>query len=352
MKKITIIIILIGYFSTVHSQTFRGTVYDRSTDSTLSFAAVYISGTSVGTYSDIHGNFELDISKYHSRPITISLLGYFSVTLSYHNANIMRQIYLTPRIMELKEVIVTVDRNENRDANLKIFKREFLGETQNGMYCKILNENDIFFAYNSESGILKVFSSKPILIQNNALGYTITYYLDKFIYSYKTQERSNLLKYHELFESMTLLGTYLFKDDFITLSESEKRKVEARRRSAYLGSRMHFFRLLYKGNIIQKGKHDIILSDNTHTSMPFSISSKNTIDSNSFVVKKDSLSGYLKNKGELSVKYRTRLSTVNIKVDSVYFEKDGYFDPVGVEFSGEMSKQRIGDLLPFEYLID
>jgi hypothetical protein len=38
-------------------------------------------------------------------------------------------------------------------------------------------------------------------------------------------------------------------------------------------------------------------------------------------------------------------------MDSVYFEKDGFYDPIGVEFSGEMSKQRIGDLLPFEYLL-
>ncbi len=355
MKKITIIIILIGYYSTAHCQTFSGTVYDRSTDSTLSYAMVYISGTSVGTYSDINGNFELDISNYKSRPITISLLGYYSVTLSEHSENKKYQIYLIPKIKELKEVIVTAP--GNRDANLKIFKKEFLGETQNSMYCKILNEDDIFLSNKSDSGTLKAFSIKPIIIQNKALGYTITYYLDKFIYSSTTKEWGSLTtrewgRVHELIESVTMLGNYIFKDDLLTLSESEKRKVEARRRSAYLGSRMHFFRLLYTGNLIQKGKHKIILSDNTPISIPFSISSNTTISSNSLVIKRDSLSGYLKNKGDFSIKYRTRLTTINLKVDSVYFEKDGYFDPIGVEFSGEMSKQRIGDLLPFEYLIN
>lgn len=63
MRKLSIIIVLIGYFSPAHCQIFKGTVYDRLTDSTLSSAIVYISGTSVGTYSDIHGNFDLDISK-------------------------------------------------------------------------------------------------------------------------------------------------------------------------------------------------------------------------------------------------------------------------------------------------
>ena len=44
-------------------------------------------------------------------------------------------------------------------------------------------------------------------------------------------------------------------------------------------------------------------------------------------------------------------TTMNIKKDSVYFEKDGFYDPFGVVFSGEMSDRRIGDLLPFEYLL-
>ncbi|MCX6239703.1 MAG: carboxypeptidase-like regulatory domain-containing protein [Bacteroidia bacterium] len=360
MKNIILIIVLIGYFSTAHCQTFKGTVYDRSTDSPLNSAIVYISGTSVGTYTDTTGSFELDISKYSSMPITISLLGYNSVTLSEHSSNKRYQIYLTPKINELKEVTITAygnentdeSRDENRVAYLKIFKHEFLGETQNGMNCEILNKNDIFFSYNPESSALEAYSLKPILIHNKALGYSITYYLDKFIYIHRTTEWGLRAKFHEQFESMTLKGNYLFKDDLLTLSESEKRKVEARRRSAYLGSRMHFFRLLYTGNLIQKGKHNIVLSDNTPVSMPFSISSNTTVSSNSLVIKKDSLSGYLKNKGELSVKYRMRPTTINIKVDSVYFEKDGYFDPVGVEFSGEMPKQRIGDLLPFEYLIN
>jgi hypothetical protein len=163
-------------------------------------------------------------------------------------------------------------------------------------------------------------------------------------------ERGQVTRIREHFESMTLKGNYLFKDDLLTLSESEKRKVEARRRGAYLGSRMHFFRLLYAGTIMQKGSHNFILSDNTPISLPFSIKSNKTDNLKSFVIKKDSLSGYLKYKGELSVTYHGRLTMMKIDVDSVYFEKDGYFDPVGVAFSGEMSKQRIGDLLPFEYL--
>lgn len=343
MKKIIIIIVLIRSFSVVYCQTFKGTVYDRSTDSTLSFAIVYISGTSIGTYSDIHGNFEFVISKYSAMPITISLLGYYSVTLSEHSSNKVYNIYLSPKINELNEVVVTGKKGK-WETYLRIFKREFLGETENAMECDILNENDLRFSYNSDSSTLREISLKPILIRNKALGYTITYYLDKFKFSRKRSERG------ELTETSTILGNYLFKDDLLTLSESEKRKVEERRKSAYLGSRMHFFRSLYIGNLIQRGEYSISLSDNNLFSKGFSISSKTPINSESFVIKKDSLSGYLKNEGELSVTYKWMNTLINVKMDSVYFEKDGFYDPIGVEFSGEMSKRRIGDLLPFEYL--
>jgi hypothetical protein len=351
MRKLYIIIILIGYFSATHCQTFKGTVYDRSTDSTLSSAIVYISGTSVGTYSDIHGNFELDLSKYSFMPITISMLGYYSVTLSEHSSNKMYDIYLSPKMNELNEVVVKGKKGK-WESYLRIFKREFLGETENAMECNILNEKDLRFSYNSnrfsfnsDSSTLTAFSSKPISIRNDALGYTITYYLDKFKYSLIKGENK------EITEATIILGNYLFKDDLLTLSEPERSKLVERRKSAYLGSRMHFFRLLYGGNLNQRGRYNISLSDNSLISKGFSIGSTATLSSDSLVIRKDRNSSYIQYEGSLFIKFGEKHSTIVVKMDSVYFEKDGYYDPTGVDFSGEMSKQRIGDLLPFEYLV-
>ncbi len=341
MRKIIIFFILTWYFSPAYCQTFKGTVYDRSTDSTISFASIYFSGTSIGTYSDIHGNFELDISKYNSMPITISMLGYYSVSLSEHGSNKKYDIYLSPKLNLLKEVIVKA--NGKRKTYLRIFKREFLGETENARDCNIINEDDLRFVYYADSNVLKAYSSKPILIQNNALGYTITYYMDKFKYNRRIGTMG------ELIETSTIIGNYLFKDNMISLNEYEKVKVEERRKSAYFGSRMQFFRLLYQGNIVQSGENNILLNNDSAISEGFIIGSKSTITCSSIISKKDSLSGYLKNKGELSVSYKWKNSSINVKEDSVYFEKDGYYDPFGAEFSGEISKQRIGDLLPFEY---
>lgn len=338
MRKITIIVLLLAFFSSAYCQTFKGTVYDRATDSTISFAVIYISGTSIGTYSDKHGNFELDISRNRSGPITISMVGYYSVTLSEHSRNEMNKIYLSTKINELNEVVIK-GKKGGWETYLKIFKRQFLGESVNASKCDILNEKDLRF-FNIYDTTLSASSSTPLLIYNKALGYTLTYYLDKFIYTCQKDEK------HIFNETCLILGNYLFKDVILTLSESEKGAVERRRRSAYLGSRMHFFRLLYSGNLHRKGRSVTSLAESVNTPAVFLIYA----NSNSFVIKKDSNSGYLKFKGVFSVKYRGIDSKINVKKDSVYFEKYGFYDPFGVDFSGDMSDRRIGDLLPFEYL--
>ncbi len=343
MKKIlTVFVVFLVCFSSARCQIFKGTVYDRLTDSTLSSAVIYISGTSLGTYSDTHGNFELDISGYSSKPVTISLIGYYSVTLSEHSSNKMYKVYLSTKINELNEVVVN-GKKGNWETNLKTFKNEFLGKSKNATKCDILNEKDLRFS-NIHDSILTAFSLKPLVILNKTLGYTITYYLDKFTYSYESE---GTRVYNE---KCFILGNFIIKDNLSTLNESERRTVIENRRHAYLGSRMHFFRLLYSGKLNHRGRYVISLTDGSSQFPIFII--RTDINSESFEIKKDSLSAYLKFEKEFSVTYRGIESKIFIKKDSVYFEKYGFYDPFGVDFSGNMSDKRMGDLLPYEYILN
>ena len=341
MRNFSIIIVLLACFSSAYGQTIRGTVYDRATDSPLSLAVIYISGTSVGTYSDSNGNFELDISKYSSEPITISLIGYSSFTLTEHSTGKSLKIYLSTKINELNEVLIKGKKGK-WETYLYIFKKEFLGSSKNASQCDILNERDLRF-FNITDSTLSAYSSNPLIIVNKALGYTITYFLDKFIYKYHKDGA------HIFNETCFILGSYMFKDDFLTLSEREKQSVEERREKAYLGSRMHFFRMLYSGSIHHRGRYVISLTEETNTFPVFVI--KTDMNSKSFGIKKDSVSGYLKFEREFTVSYKGNSSKIYIKRDSVYFEKYGFYDPFGVDFSGDMSNRRMGDLLPYEYSI-
>lgn len=76
--------------------------------------------------------------------------------------------------------------NEKK-KELKNPKNEFIGTTANANDCIILNEQDITFNYDSDKDTLRAYALKPLLIENKALGYKITYYLDIFEY-YKGKE--------------------------------------------------------------------------------------------------------------------------------------------------------------------
>jgi hypothetical protein len=339
MKRIILVLLLAGLFQMAHTQIVRGTIIDKSDSSKISFAVIYISGTSVGTYSDINGNFELNISKNRSRPITISMVGYYSFTISDPDSNKNYKIYLSTKTTELNEVVVKGKRGRWQ-TYLKLFKGQFLGSSANALMCDIINEGDLRF-FNITDTSLSAYSLNPLIIHNKALGYDITYYLDKFIYNCQKDDK------HIFNETCFILGNYLFKDELLTLNKSTKIAVERRRRNVYLGSRMHFFRLLYSGNIHPKGKSVAALSESAAIPAVFLIYTKS--DSKLTVSKKDSLSAYLKYNGEFSVKYKGLDSKINVKKDSVYFEKYGFYDPFGINFSGSLSDRRIGDLLPYDY---
>ena len=108
---------------------------------------------------------------------------------------------------------------------------------------------------------------------------------------------------------------------------------------------MHFFRALWDNNLdssgfmIQNSANEKLLYDN-------------------IIFQTDSLAPggqekYLTNKGDLFIIYfsKTPQSGITFMDDYVYFDINGYFDPLGISWSGEMANQRIGDMLPFEYSV-
>ena len=60
---------------------------------------------------------------------------------------------------------------------------------------------------------------------------------------------------------------------------------------------------------------------------------------------------YLSYKGNLYIYYLSKSpnSYIELRKDQVFFDSTGYFDGSGVREIGQMAKQRIGDLLPYDY---
>jgi hypothetical protein len=334
MRRFFFIILFAGFNTVAYNQIIKGTILENGTKSPISTAAIYYAGTFVGTLSDKSGNFELDISNNPLMPLTISSIGYYSVILNDYSTDNPLIIYLIPKLYELKEVVISSKPLfRKRKEYLKLFKDVFLGTTYNARNCEIINENDITFNYDACQDTLKAISSKPILIDNRALGYKIRYYLDKFEY-YKKD------------------GTFFFKGNIIFIEDLKDEKTdkklserlyEKRRKNTYLGSRMHFFRALWSDDLESAG---------------FLI--KSSVDkylhTKDIVIQEDSQSmdspneqlRYLKYPENLQI-YYTSWSNIIFLNPIVNFNKNGRYDDLGIHWEGEMSVKRIGDLLPFEY---
>jgi len=60
---------------------------------------------------------------------------------------------------------------------------------------------------------------------------------------------------------------------------------------------------------------------------------------------------YLKYPTNLKISYHSNLSEINFIKPKVNFDETGFFD-LGIVWSGEMVKRRMGDVLPYEYKIN
>jgi len=333
MKSFVLILILFVFCKTGISQVVSGYIMDKNSRSRISFATIYINGTYVGTSTDKNGFFKLDISKKASMPLTVSALGYYSVTLSKYFTDSLNQIYLTPKVFELNEVVVTGKSDkERRKENLRRFRNDFLGTSPNSNNCQIINEDDIRFSFDPSTRIFKAFSVNPIIIINKNLGYKINYFLDKYEFYYPFRAQI----------SGTIMGNYQFVED--TLNDKNLiRRIEDRRKAAYLGSRMHFFRELWRNNL---GSAGFEMKDSLFIKIDYKkivVESKREGDPD--------VSKFLNYNGKIYIGYHDNLyvTIIRINKDHIFFNKDGFFDPLGIVWEGEMSNQRIGDLLPFEY---
>jgi len=339
MKKTCLIIVLLNCISIAYPQFFKGTVLEESTNNKLSFVSVYFDGTTVGTTSDVNGYFELDISKSNNLPITVSALGYYSVTLNDYSATNTQIIYLTHKEYQINEVLITGKNMDKNRKSLKLFKSEFLGKTPNALECEILNENDILFSYDVGRDTLKAYSSKPIQIHNKALGYYLTYYLDKFEYCKTSKE-------------ITIRGNCIFRDDSLSLTDSIKKITDENRKQAYLGSRMHFFRSLWSAEITNSKRYSVQDSNNVK------------LEYGDLVIQKGDLLAsqkgpdkrykkYMRNKGKLYIWYpkKKQFSTIEVTKE-VFFDKRGYYDPFDIVWYGDMAKQRLAEQVPYDYTIE
>lgn len=324
MKKYITLVLLTLLSITNQGQVISGIIIDKQTNEKVWYASVFISGTFIGTSSDENGEFQLELPNNTSMPLTISAVGYFSYLLDDYKYGENHIIYLKPKTHKLTEVVVKDESLvRQRAANMKRFKAEFLGNTQNSSRCEIMNEQDITFNYDNNDDTLQAFALNPIKIENKGLGYEFTYYLDEFTYI----RESKITIYR---------GSIIFTDDLI---DEDRRAYTRRRKTSYFGSRMHFLRALWDDSLRWNG---FTINYQKLVALTYS----------DVVFEEDSLIKFITCSDSLFIRHHSGRSFIIPLEKHVYFQQDGYFDPQGIIWSGNMGNYRMADWLPYEYSVD
>jgi hypothetical protein len=326
MKRVLLIALILNPGMIIWGQVITGIVLDQESREPVDFASVFFNGTFVGTTTDELGYFELNVSKYATRSLTISAVGYAAASISEFVPGKQYQVSLVRKLYDIEEVTVsTKSLVRRRRANMRIFRNEFIGLSVNARKCHILNEEDISFNYGSDRDTLRAYASSPLVIQNLSLGYIISYHLERFEYERKTK-------------TMLFTGSIIFNRD---LANDEKSKLlyERRRANAYIGSCQHFFRVLWANSLEES---------------EFSVSSSRSglrLSYDDIVYQDMQGRKFLRYHENLTIEYYSNISYLSFLDGKVLFEQDGYFEPTPIIWTGYMSLQRIADFLPYEYLL-
>lgn len=248
-ERPAVILFIISFFLVLNVNAqfvVKGKVLDVETLEPIPFATVFISNSSFGDVTDRDGIFEIPILP-GNHELVISFMGYepFSYSISTLALHESYEFRISPSPIDLTEREVTAKRDKAWYDNLEIFKEYFLGNSVNASKCNIKNSEVLILDDETKPNVLQARAKEILEIENPNLGYTIKYVLTGF----ELNRQQNQVSYS---------GYPYFIED--QLPKRRQRKVEENRKTAYLGSVMHFIRTLYHGNNKEEG-YDIYTTE-------------------------------------------------------------------------------------------
>lgn len=370
-----ILLIQIGFSQEPIMPRICGIIIDAETREPIAYANIFISNSSIGCASDKNGYFELRNLPYGRYEIIASVIGYKVLNAKigiYNNSrrNLRFEMYKQP--IQFPEVIVSAKESWKRSSQLKQFRKNLLGTSQNGKKSYIKNEDVIRF--NDDGyGMFIAYADEPLEIINNSLGYRIHYVLEDFEL---TKDYVKYTGYPNFIEQTAI--TY---HDSVDWPEN--------REKTYTGSLRHFLTTIcenyeitqgdtakrkYRFNLADVIEHKVKVTygDITHIEdqgfyvlQTVGRSGRKLVNTNRFLSETDNPNEmYFHFEGSLSVHYdneffpfENRLGTkktswIEITCDSTVLDKQGrYFDIYAINTSGLWSKERVADMLPFDYII-
>lgn len=241
MRVPAILLLMLLVCTAAAQRTIKGRVVNESTGAAIPGSSVFISNTSKGTVTNSEGRFELTEVPAGKHDLVISCIGYETNVYSFTEQQLPLQlkVQLSVKVKELLNVTLEPSVEEGWDKWGQVFTNNFIGTTENGTHCTVKNTKKIKFRYYKKSNRVIAYADEPIIIENKALGFTISYQLENFEVNFK--EGTTFFLGYPLFEDMTKDG------------KTPKDKWQRHRKEAYKGSVVHFMQSLFTNTLKEEG---------------------------------------------------------------------------------------------------
>ena len=328
-----------------HFYSLSGQVLEPKTREPLPFVNVYFQGSTIGTQTDLKGNFTIANVPAGKYRLVASMVGFVpNIQVIVLNENLKGiKIALEEDIKALNELKILGKRDKDWERNFKEFSTEFLGQNFKKKDVVIKNKEVVNFERNDTT--LRASANEPLVVENNLLGYRLYYILENF------EKGGN----HILFTGIPRFEILTPKD------EKQQKYWEKNRRAAYNGSLKHLFKSILYGQLKEQNFQCQYLRydpDNHLYNERKGDDGKalNFVDSN--VVYKTNIENVfvLDFPHRLFTKYWNgnrwlERSILKQKIPIEVDEKGNIFDPNAVEIDGDLALRRTGNLLPFDFEI-
>lgn len=217
-----------------------GIVIDSANGTPLIGISVFLNNTSRGTITNAKGAFRLEIPRGDYQ-LVATAIGYATAVREVNGTHLPGSVRIVMHTKAAELEAVTVEPYDKNGWSKwgRFFIDNFIGIGDNAADCKLKNRSALRFFYSKRSNMLSVTAIEPLDIENNALGYSLTYQLEGFRVDFNN-------KYIRFFG-------YPYFRQMVAKKEDREKMWAFRRRRAYAGSMMHFMRSLYAGDLITAG---------------------------------------------------------------------------------------------------
>jgi len=224
----------------ISNYSINGIISDKESKEPLEGVNVFLNGTTLGSSSNKFGEYKILTVPTGTYRLVVSMIGYKSRNLSISiSAKSLGEVNfeLMPISYKLSDVNVVAERDEEWLENMRRFRNNFIGTSENSENCIIINREIIEFKI-LNNGDLTASAPATINILNDALGYKIKFDLKEF----------RLAKNGEVDYSGDI-----WYEKIVPRNELQEEEWIEKRLYAYQGSLKHFLISLCRKSLFEEG---------------------------------------------------------------------------------------------------